>query len=146
MAQQPMHAHNNGMAITAPRSVMQALQTFLVEDSPLIQQNLIATLEELSPVKVIGVAEDENSATRWLQDAAHKADLVIVDIFLRQGSGLGVLKAAQHQHHGANMVVLSNYATQDMRRKCKALGAAQVFDKSTEIEALIDYCVSLAHH
>jgi two-component system, OmpR family, response regulator len=123
---------------------MQALQTFLVEDSPLIQQNLIATLEELTPVQVIGVAEDEASATRWLEDGAHHADLVIVDIFLRNGSGLGVLKAVQHLPHGTNMVVLSNYATPDMRRKCKALGAAQVFDKSTEIEALIDFCVALA--
>jgi two-component system, OmpR family, response regulator len=122
---------------------MQALQTFLVEDSPLIQQNLIATLEELTPVRVIGIAEDETSATRWLEDGAHRADLVIVDIFLRRGSGLGVLQTAQRLHHGANMVVLSNYATPDIRRKCLALGAAQVFDKSTEIEALIDYCVAL---
>jgi two-component system, OmpR family, response regulator len=125
---------------------MHALQTFLVEDSPLIQQSLITTLEELTPVRVIGVAEDENSATRWLEDGTHRADLVIVDIFLRSGSGLGVLKAVQHLQHGANMVVLSNYATPDMRRKCMALGAAQVFDKSTEIEALIDYCVALSRH
>jgi two-component system, OmpR family, response regulator len=123
---------------------MQALQTFLVEDSPLIQKNLIATLEELTPVRVIGTAEDETSATRWLEDDAHRADLVIVDIFLRHGSGLGVLQTAQRLHHRANMVVLSNYATPDIRRKCLALGAAQVFDKSTEIEALIDYCVTLS--
>jgi DNA-binding NarL/FixJ family response regulator len=123
---------------------MHALQTFLVEDSPLIQQSLITTLEELTPVRVIGVAEDEGSASRWLEDKEHRADLVIVDIFLRRGSGLGVLQAAQRLHHSARMVVLSNYATSDMRRKCLALGAAQVFDKSTEIEALIDYCVALA--
>ncbi|MDZ7937019.1 MAG: response regulator [Rhodoferax sp.] len=123
---------------------MQALQTFLVEDSPLIQRSLITTLEELTPVRVVGVADDEGTATRWLEDAAHQADLVIVDIFLRRGSGLGVLQAAQHLHHSANMVVLSNYATQDIRRKCLALGAAQVFDKSTEIDALIAYCVDLA--
>jgi DNA-binding NarL/FixJ family response regulator len=122
---------------------MQSLQTFLVEDSPLIQQDLIATLEELTPVRVIGIAEDESSATRWLEEGSHRADLVIVDIFLRRGSGLGVLQTAQRLQHGANMVVLSNYATPDIRRKCLALGAAQVFDKSTEIEALIDYCVAL---
>jgi DNA-binding NarL/FixJ family response regulator len=123
--------------------LMQSLQTFLVEDSPLIQQDLIATLEELTPVRVIGIAEDESSATRWLEEGSHRADLVIVDIFLRRGSGLGVLQTAQRLQHGANMVVLSNYATPDIRRKCLALGAAQVFDKSTEIEALIDYCVAL---
>lgn len=137
-------AHNTEGQPHTPPHLMHALQTFLVEDSPLIQQSLITTLEELTPVRVIGVAEDEGSASRWLEDRAHHADLVIVDIFLRRGSGLGVLQAAQSLHHGAHMVVLSNYATADMRRKCLALGAAQVFDKSTEIEALIDYCVALA--
>jgi len=42
------------------------------------------------------------------------------------------------------MVVLSNYATPDMRRKCLELGADRVFDKSNEIDALIQYCGRLA--
>jgi len=37
-----------------------------------------------------------------------------------------------------------NYATPDMRRKCRGLGATQVFDKSNEIDALIAYCTRLA--
>ena len=43
-----------------------------------------------------------------------------------------------------NMVVLSNYATPDMRRKCLELGATQVFDKSRDIDELIAYCSELA--
>jgi two-component system, OmpR family, response regulator len=39
-------------------------------------------------------------------------------------------------------VVLSNHATNDMRWRCSQLGADAVFDKSTEIDALVDYCVS----
>jgi DNA-binding NarL/FixJ family response regulator len=42
-------------------------------------------------------------------------------------------------------VVLSNFATPDMRSKCLELGADQVFDKSNEIEALIQYCDCLAN-
>ena len=42
------------------------------------------------------------------------------------------------------MVVLSNYATPDVRRKCLELGADRVFDKSNEIDALIAYCGALA--
>jgi two-component system OmpR family response regulator len=37
--------------------------------------------------------------------------------------------------------VLSNYATPDMRIRCRQLGADAVFDKATEIEDLIDFCV-----
>ena len=65
---------------------------------------------------------------------------MIVDIFLKGGSGLGVLRAAQALPRAGDMVVLSNYATPDMRRKCLELGADRVFDKSNEIDALILYC------
>jgi DNA-binding NarL/FixJ family response regulator len=121
---------------------MSPLQTYLVEDSPVIRESLIATLEEWAPVNVVGAAEDECGALEWL--AGHAADLVIVDLFLARGSGLGVLRARQRQHGGASYVVLSNYVTPAMRTNCLALGADGVFDKSTEIDALIAYCGLLA--
>lgn len=116
---------------------------YLIEDSPVIRENLIATLEELLPVKVVGTAEDESSAVQWLCDPRHAVDLVIVDIFLRSGSGMGVLKAAQALPQRHRLVVLSNYATAYMRRECLALGADRVFDKSNEIDTLIEYCSQL---
>ena len=123
---------------------MQRLKTYIVEDSPVIRDSLIATLHELTPVQVVGFAEDETSATRWLGQADNDADLVIIDIFLKSGSGLGVLQAAARATRHRKMVVLSNYATPDMRRKCLALGADHLFDKSTELDALIAYCDQLA--
>ena len=121
---------------------MTQLKAFIVEDSPVIRENLVAALEEMAPIDVVGTAEDESGAISWLKDAQHRCDLVVVDIFLKSGSGLGVLKAAAHLP--AKLVVLSNYATPDMRRKCLELGADRVFDKSNEIDALILYCCRLA--
>ena len=123
---------------------MSALKAFIVEDSPVIRENLIAALEEMAPVKVVGTAEDEPTAVNWLTAGAHECDLVIIDIFLKRGSGLGVLRAANDLSKGMSLVVLSNYATPDMRRKCLELGASRVFDKSNEIDALILYCGRLA--
>lgn len=123
---------------------MQALNTYLVEDSPLIREGLIATLEELVAVQVVGTAEDEVTAVQWLGQPDNRVDLVIVDIFLKGGSGLGVLRAVHAMNIARKLVVLSNYATDDMRRKCIELGADRVFDKSHEIDALIDYCRHLA--
>lgn len=117
---------------------MDKLRTFIVEDSSVIRENLIAALEENSPVEVVGVAEDECSAVDWLL-GHHGCDLVIVDIFLKGGSGLGVLKAICNLNHDTRRVVLSNYATPDMRVKCLELGADQVFDKSNEIDELLIY-------
>lgn len=124
--------------------MVHSLKAFLVEDSALIRENLIAALEELTPVEVVGAAEDESTAVRWLSQSATDIDLLIVDVFLKSGSGLSVLAAARGEGH-AKRVVLSNYATQDMRQKCLALGAHKVFDKSNEVDELLTYCSGLAH-
>lgn len=120
------------------------LSTYIVEDSPVIRESLIATLEELVPIHVVGSAEDEAGAVRWLAEPANQVDLVIIDIFLKAGSGLGVLRAAHDATRQRSLVVLSNFATPDIRRKCLELGADAVFDKSNEIDALILYCGRLA--
>ena len=123
---------------------MSPLRTFIVEDSPIILDNLVATLEELADVKVVGARPDEQSAIEWVRNANGNYDLIIVDIFLKSGSGLGVLRALQEAGVVARRVVLTNYATPDIRRRCMALGAARVFDKSGELEDLIDYCGRIA--
>ncbi|HVK33188.1 MAG TPA: response regulator [Burkholderiaceae bacterium] len=120
-----------------------ALRTFIVEDSPVIRENLIATLEEMTPVQVVGSAEDEGDAKRWLDDPSHECELVIVDVVLRTGSGLGVLRAAAQPGSPRRFVVLTNYATSDIRERCRSLGADRVFDKSSELDDLIAFCVDM---
>ncbi|MDB5889589.1 MAG: response regulator receiver [Polaromonas sp.] len=119
-----------------------ALITYVVEDSATIRENLIATLEEIAPVKVVGFAETENEANYWL--SAHDGDwqLAIVDLFLREGSGLGVLRGCQDRRADQRVVVLTNYATDDIRHRCIALGADAVFDKSNELDQLFDFCTT----
>lgn len=118
------------------------LKAYIVEDNPVIRENLIGTLEELASVKALGWAETESEARRWLSSQSDGTwDLAIVDLFLKQGSGLGVLEACQGRQAGQRVVVLSNYATADMRKRCAKLGADAVFDKSNEIDALIEYCI-----
>jgi two-component system OmpR family response regulator len=120
------------------------LKTFFVEDNATIRDNLIGTLEELASVKSLGWAETEKDARNWLAAHAGQWDLAIVDLFLKQGSGLGVLEACRDRGPERRVVVLSNYATADMRQRCTQLGADAVFDKSNEIDALVDYCLALS--
>lgn len=123
---------------------MLSLRTFIVEDSPIIRDGLIAALEEAVPVKVIGTAADEPTAVDWLGRSGTGCDLMIVDIFLKTGSGLGVLRRAAQAGFKGKRIVLTNYATPDIREACAALGADRVFDKSRELEELIGYCAALS--
>lgn len=120
------------------------LRTYIVEDNPTIRENLIGTLEELACIKALGWAETENEAKAWLAAEPAHWDLAIIDLFLKQGSGLGVLEACRKRRPGQRVVVLSNYSTEDMRKRCIQLGADAVFDKSNEIDALVEYCVALS--
>jgi two-component system OmpR family response regulator len=119
------------------------LRTYVVEDNATIRENLVGTLEELASVTSLGWSETENDAKKWLADHRGGWDLAIIDLFLKQGSGLGVLEACQDRGRAQRVVVLSNYATVDMRKRCAQLGADAVFDKSNEIDALVDYCLAL---
>lgn len=123
---------------------MTPLATYLVEDSRVIRESLTAALEEMVSLRVVGAAEDESTAVSWLADAANRCDLVVVDLFLKRGSGFGVLEAARREGRSCALVVLTNYATPDIRRRCLSLGADRVFDKSDEIDGLIDFCIERA--
>jgi DNA-binding NtrC family response regulator len=138
------HSSSAGAASVRAAADMSSIKAFIVEDSPIILDNLVATLEEMAPVQVVGTASDESTAMNRLTRMREDVDLVIIDVFLKQGSGLGVLRGATKVGLPAKCVVLTNYATADMREKCKALGAHRVFDKSTDLDDLISYCTRLA--
>jgi len=123
---------------------MQPVRTYIVEDSPIILDNLVAALEEFTPVEVVGFAVDEDSAVSWLTQPQNQCDLIVIDIFLKSGSGLGVLARAAEAGVRGRRVVLTNYATRDLRRKCQELGVDRVFDKSREVDELFAYCARVA--
>ena len=120
---------------------MTTIRTFIVEDNPTIRENLVGTLREVARIEPIGQAESEAEGTRWLATNLAQWDLAIVDLFLKDGTGFRVLEACRDRNPAQKMVVLSNYATPEMRRKCALLGADAVFDKATEIDDLIDFCL-----
>jgi DNA-binding NarL/FixJ family response regulator len=136
---------------TAPRgrthdgeAPARSLGVYVVEDNVIVLESLIAALEELAPVHVVGTAADESVAVEWIAANGEHCDLVIIDIFLRTGSGLGVISAARRKRPQAALVVLSNYATEEMQSRCLASGADRVFDKSRDIDQLVAYCVAVA--
>ena len=116
------------------------LSTILVEDSPTIRDNLIPAMAELADVQVIAVAETASEALLALEKHGEDWDLAVVDLFLKSGSGLTILRACQTRGSHQHVVVLTNYPTSEMRRRCLELGADAVFDKSSELEAFFEHC------
>ena len=120
------------------------LKIFIVEDNPVIRDNLVDTLEELASVETVGMAETEQEGVDWLHQHLPEWDVAIVDLFLKEGSGLGVLEACKDRPIDKKMVVFSNSANEDVRERCHHLGVDRFFDKSKEIDALIEYFVEIS--
>jgi DNA-binding NarL/FixJ family response regulator len=132
---------NNKDGMLAMANLAQTrLQVLLIEDSPLLRRLLTETLEEIDGVDVSGYAETEAGALEQLE---HKPiDLAVIDIELKNGSGIGVLQALKQfpERYGQpKKVVFSNYSHASMRQRCEAYGIDAFFDKSLQMNDLVAY-------
>jgi DNA-binding NarL/FixJ family response regulator len=116
------------------------ISTFLVEDRADIRHTLIDAMEEIAPLKFVGQAATESGAKKWLDANGSNWDLAIVDLFLSEGTGFGVLKDCQARSPRQKVVVLTSYGQKRVMEHCKVLGADEVFDKSEDVEKLVDFC------
>ncbi|MDB5752627.1 MAG: putative response regulator, CheY [Ramlibacter sp.] len=116
------------------------LACFVVEDNAEIHENLAGALEELTCVKVVGGSPTEDAAFEWLVGHPGGWNMVIVDLFLKGGSGIRLIQRLERTRPEQKVVVFSNYVNASVRKRCGQLGVDAVFDKSTEIDALVDYC------
>lgn len=123
---------------------MAGLRVALVEDSERIRARLSETIEELPNTCIAFVADTEGEAVRML--ASEPWDVVILDLQLRSGTGLGVLKAMHEWRSDAprTAIVFTNYGFPQYRERALALGAQHFFDKSRDLEALRDVLQRLA--
>ena len=116
-------------------------RAFIIEDNHAVRESLVATLKEMAQIEPVGLAETEVEGKEWLARNDDYWDLAIVDLFLKEGSGLRILEACRRRRPSQKMMVLSNHASPDVRWRCAELGADAVFDKALEIDALVDYCL-----
>ena len=104
----------------------------LVEDNTTIRETLVSALQELAGARVVAMADGAQEALATLRQVPW--DVLVLDMFLREGTGLEVLAQLPGELTGRKVYVLTNYATADLRKACVRLGADAVFDKSTELD------------
>jgi DNA-binding NarL/FixJ family response regulator len=119
------------------------LRVLLIEDSPLIRERLAESLATPGQVEIVGQADSEQAAIGLL--AAAPWDVMVLDLQLRHGTGLGVLRAlTSRRPANAKVIVLTNYAFPQYRAKSLALGADFFFDKAREYHRVREVLDTLA--
>jgi len=117
------------------------LRILLVEDSPLLRGRLENMLAQHVVFTVTGVAAAEAEAVEKLDVVPY--DVIVVDVELRPGSGIGVIREARARTREAAddchvwIIVLTNYDLPTVRERCIQAGADHFLDKMREIDQLI---------
>jgi DNA-binding NarL/FixJ family response regulator len=121
------------------------LRVFLVEDSSVLRERLTESLGTLERVEIVGSSDSEQNAIDALRST--QCDAVVLDLQLKQGNGLNVLKSirqAEADGHHTVVIVLTNYAFSLYRHRCLQAGADFFLDKSRDYERLPQVLGSVA--
>ncbi len=120
-----------------------SLKVFVIEDDAVLRSLVLDALREIPGVEVLFYADNEVSATNWLSSNDSAWDLAVVDLHLKQGSGVGALNWCTTRRPDQHVVVLSGQLSEAVRRQCTALRAEAIFDKATEMDDFLAYCRAL---
>jgi len=124
------------------------LRILLVEDSPLLRGRLENMLSQHAAFKVTGLAAAEAEAVEKLDSVPY--DVIVVDVELRPGSGIGVIRQARQRNKDPKdgshvwIIVLTNYDLPTVRERCMQAGADHFLDKMREIDQLIPILLGIA--
>lgn len=106
------------------------LRVLVVEDSAPVRERLVVLLQEVAGVEVVGEAEDEAAALALYDQ--HEPDAAVLDIRIRNGSGITVLDHIKRHNRACTVVMLTNCTHLEFRQRCLEAGANHFLEKSRE--------------
>ena len=139
----PTHAQNGAASTFADHP----LRICIVEDSLAVVEALSEQLNELPDVEVVGTADSEATGVALLRNTVY--DVAILDIQLKIGTGIGVLRTIANDVEPATKptkMIFSNYIEGEYRSVAARWGAQYFFDKTTDTQSLLDTIAQLAAH
>lgn len=107
------------------------MNVFIVEDSAIMLENLRSILSDISGVTVTGHAADGADAAERIDMLL--PDLVILDINIRNGAGIGLLEKLKKHHPEIKVMVLTDCTDEFYFDRCKCAGADYFFDKAFQL-------------
>jgi DNA-binding NarL/FixJ family response regulator len=116
-------------------------RVFLVDDSPAIRERLVEQLSDLAHIELVGQAETPEAAIADI--LVSQPDYVVLDLNLRGGSGMTVLREVHAKAPSSVFAVLTNHSASQYRQACLAFGARYFFDKSSEFQKIRDVVCGL---
>ena len=114
--------------------MMVNLKVFITDDSATVRERLEAMVSALPGITVVGQAQDAPEAMDGIRRT--RPDVVILDVRMPGKNGIDVLRRLKKMQPAPKVIMLTNYAYQQYRKKCEQAGADFFFDKSTEFDQI----------
>jgi DNA-binding NarL/FixJ family response regulator len=112
------------------------MKVLIVDDSAVVRVRLADLLLEVEGVESVAQAENGLQALELVKSL--KPDVAIVDVRMPRRSGIDLLEDVRKSRQTLKVIMLTNYPTPENREKCLSLGADYFFDKSSEIEEVVN--------
>jgi DNA-binding NarL/FixJ family response regulator len=109
---------------------------FIVDDHPLVRERLAQLIEQQADLTVCGEAEDAGAALTGFGTA--RADLLIVDLSLKESAGLELIKSLQRQHSPVPVLVLSMHDESLYAERTFRAGARGYINKRESAQKVIE--------
>lgn len=108
------------------------IRILLVEDVRQSHELIVELLMLVGGFDLVGTCATESTALQWLHDHPGGADLVVLDLMLREGSGFSVLQhlSCAGMRGAPDAVVFSDFASPAVVGKCRSQGALDAIPKA----------------
>jgi DNA-binding NarL/FixJ family response regulator len=118
------------------------LRTVVVDDSDAFLMRLRLALRKIPHVEIVGFAASAAEAIGLLDRT--KPDLVLLDLYLKESSGIDVLRHIFENGLKVKTLVMTSEQSQELCSACLLLGASRFCDKAALIGALPQEIEALA--
>ena len=121
------------------------MRIVIVEDSEVLQLRLKEVFTRMRNVEIVGEAATEAHAVALLCDG--RWDAVLLDLQLKIGTGLGVLKALDPVTclERGKIIVFTNCPIEQYGGRCLSLGADFFYDKSRDFTRMFELVADMAN-
>jgi DNA-binding NarL/FixJ family response regulator len=109
---------------------------FLVDDHPLLREGLAGLINRAPEIKICGEAETASDALEGI--CRTKADAAIVDLSLKEGSGIELIKAIRSNAPNTAVLVLSMHDERRYAERCIRAGARGYVMKAELATRVVD--------
>lgn len=112
------------------------LRVLIADDSPVLRRLLRDAIDEVEGVNVVAEAGDGFEAVRGVQTA--RPQVVVLDLQMPRKGGIQALREILADPSPPCLIVLTNHPDDLYREACLTAGADHFFDKSGELDGVLD--------